>query len=116
MCCVWCVCRVRARVCSVCVCVRACLCCVGACVAHCVRQVVVHVFFKHMCANIFDLLLSGVKGLEVALKVDKNLDTEDPEPLFDLYLNTCPYQGSRTIRTEEAILVTLSALRPKFIV
>lgn len=69
---------------------------------------------QNTCDYIFDLLLSGVKGLETALKVDKNLDTEDPEPLFDLYLNTCPYQGSRTIRTEEAILVTLSALRPKY--
>ena len=64
--------------------------------------------FKHLL-----IVFGGVKGLEAALKVDDNLDTEDPEPLFDLYLNTCPLQGSRTIRTEEAIIVTLSALRPK---
>lgn len=32
--------------------------------------------------------------------------------LFDFYLNTCPQQGSRTIRTEEAILMSLAALQP----
>lgn len=34
------------------------------------------------------------------------------ENLFDAYLNTCPDQGCRTIRTEEAILITLSVLKP----
>ena len=35
------------------------------------------------------IVFGGVKGLEAALKTDTNLDsTEDPEPLFDLYLNT----------------------------
>ena len=67
--------------------------------------------FKHLL-----IVFGGLKGLEAALEADKQLgDTKDPEPLFDLYLNTCPGQGSRTIRTEEAILVTLSALRPKII-
>lgn len=32
--------------------------------------------------------------------------------LFDFYLNTCPQQGSKTIRTEEAILLSLTALQP----
>ncbi len=27
-------------------------------------------------------------------------------------LNTCPFQGSRTIRTEEAIIISLSRLSP----
>jgi len=36
----------------------------------------------------------------------------DPSVLFDLYVNTCPSQGSRTIRTEEAILISLAALQP----
>ncbi len=66
--------------------------------------------FKHLL-----IVFGGVKGLEVALEADPELDCEDPAPLFDLYLNTCPDQGSRTIRTEEAILVTLSALRPKIL-
>ena len=59
-------------------------------------------------------MFGGVKGLEVALQQDEELkELEDPGVLFDLYLNTCPKQGSRTIRTEEAILVSLAALRPK---
>lgn len=66
--------------------------------------------FKHLL-----IVLGGVKGLEQALEVDDKLDGADPEPLFDHYLNTCPSQGSRTIRTEEALLVTLSALRPKIL-
>lgn len=65
--------------------------------------------FKHLL-----VVFGGVKGLEAALKIDPELkNVEDPEPLFDLYLNTCPSQGSRTIRTEEAILVSLAALRSK---
>jgi Putative RNA methyltransferase len=27
-------------------------------------------------------------------------------------LNTCPFQGSRTIRTEEAVLISLAAVSP----
>ena len=47
---------------------------------------------------------------------DDQLDRgTDPAKLFDIYLNTCPNQGSRTIRTEEAVLITLSALRPKIL-
>ena len=65
--------------------------------------------FKHLL-----IVFGGVKGLEVALKQDQDLsEIDDPSILFDVYLNTCPKQGSRTIRTEEAILVSLAALRPK---
>ena len=45
------------------------------------------------------IVFGGVKGLEAALEVDPVLQGDDPEPLFDLYLNTCPGQGSRTIRS-----------------
>ena len=64
------------------------------------------------------IVFGGVKGLEVAVEADgqlKDIEDGDPKHLFDLYLNTCPNQGSRTIRTEEAILVTLSGLRPKIL-
>ena len=44
------------------------------------------------------IVFGGVKGLEAALEADPVLEGDDPEPLFDLYLNTCPGQGSRTIR------------------
>lgn len=61
------------------------------------------------------VVFGGVKGLEAALDADDDLEGEDPEPLFDHYLNTCPLQGSRTIRTEEAVLISLAALRPKIL-
>lgn len=65
--------------------------------------------FKHMI-----ILFGGLQGLEAALENDPVLETEDPNILFDYYLNTLPDQGSKTIRTEEAILVSLAALRQKF--
>jgi predicted SPOUT superfamily RNA methylase MTH1 len=63
--------------------------------------------FKHVL-----ITFGGLQGLELGLESDESLDVEDPALLFDLYLNTCPNQGSRTIRTEEALLVTLSAMQP----
>lgn len=66
--------------------------------------------FKHLL-----VVFGGVAGLEAALEADDKLDATDPAELFDLYLNVCPDQGSRTIRTEEAILVTMASLRDKII-
>lgn len=34
------------------------------------------------------------------MDADPNLEVTEPSVLFDLYVNTCPNQGSRTIRTE----------------
>jgi len=59
------------------------------------------------------IVFGGVGGLEAALEVDEKLDATDPKELFDLYLNTCPNQGSRTIRSEEAVFITMAALRNK---
>ncbi|XP_053503949.1 putative methyltransferase C9orf114 homolog [Ictalurus furcatus] len=64
--------------------------------------------FRHML-----VVFGGLQGLEASVDADTNLDVSDPSVLFDLYLNTCPGQGSRTIRTEEAILISLSSLRQK---
>ncbi|XP_036445004.1 putative methyltransferase C9orf114 homolog [Colossoma macropomum] len=64
--------------------------------------------FRHML-----VVFGGLKGLEESVAADPNLDVTDPSVLFDLYLNTCSGQGSRTIRTEEAILISLSSLRQK---
>lgn len=64
--------------------------------------------FKHVL-----VVFGGVHGLEASLDADPNLNEDDPSLLFHHYLNTCPSQGSRTIRTEEAILITMSLLRPK---
>ncbi|KAJ9588713.1 hypothetical protein L9F63_018005 [Diploptera punctata] len=60
------------------------------------------------------VVFGGLQGLEAALENDEVLTVDDPVLLFDHYLNTCPEQGSRTIRTEEAILISLAELRKKF--
>ena len=57
-------------------------------------------------------MFGGLKGLEASLESDEKLTANDPSLVFDYYVNTCPGQGGGTIRTEEAILVTMSALRP----
>lgn len=59
------------------------------------------------------IIFGGLAGIEAALDVDTQLDVDDPSLLFHRYFNTCPEQGSRTIRTEEAILLSLSELRKK---
>lgn len=59
------------------------------------------------------ILFGGLEGLEGAIDNDPILNVDDPNELFDHYINTLPEQGSRTIRTEEAILITLAALRTK---
>ncbi|XP_075942122.1 putative methyltransferase C9orf114 homolog [Anarhichas minor] len=64
--------------------------------------------FKHLL-----VVFGGLQGLEASVDTDQHLQVTDPSVLFDLYLNTCPGQGSRTIRTEEAILVSMAGLRQK---
>jgi len=72
--------------------------------------------FRHLL-----VVFGGVKGIEHAASVDEVLvergigeDVSTGE-IFDEYVNTCPSQGSRTIRTEEAISISLTALRPRFV-
>lgn len=65
--------------------------------------------FKHLL-----ILFGGVAGLEVAVKNDKELSqigVTDAKDVFDRWINVCPGQGSRTIRTEEAVWIGLSGLR-----
>ena len=64
--------------------------------------------FKHAL-----VVFGGVMGLEPALENDEKLNVDKVELLFDEYLNTVPRQGSRTVRTEEAILISLAALDDK---
>lgn len=59
------------------------------------------------------VVFGGLHGIESALEVDPKFDVDDASEVFHKYLNTCPYQGSRTIRTEEAVLLTLAELRSK---
>ncbi|CAI7801458.1 unnamed protein product [Closterium sp. NIES-54] len=71
---------------------------------------------EEACVHLL-VVFGGVAGLEEACEGDEGLgaDSRDPRQLCQLYLNTCPFQGSRTIRTEEAVLISLayiSALVP----
>lgn len=68
-------------------------------------------FFSYLPRHLL-VVFGGLKGLEASLESDEKLTENDPSFVFDHYINTCPGQGSGTIRTEEAILVTMSALRP----
>lgn len=65
--------------------------------------------FKH-CLIVFGGL-SGIEGM--AEGDEKYIHQEKIASIFDFYLNTCIYQGCRTIRTEEAILISLTAIKPK---
>lgn len=53
----------------------------------------------------------GLSGLEESVEMDERLQNQNVTSLFDRYINTCPSQGSRTIRTEEAILISLQFLQ-----
>ena len=60
------------------------------------------------------IVFGGVAGLEAAVKADGELASmgvTEPEKLFDHWVNLCPGQGSRTIRTEEAVWLGLMGLR-----
>ncbi len=57
------------------------------------------------------IAFGGPEGLEDCLAHDKRLTKTTTADLFDLYLNTCPGQGSRTIRTEEAVLISMAFLQ-----
>lgn len=59
------------------------------------------------------IVFGGLQGLEAALENDDRLTVDDPALLFDDYVNIAPAQGSRTIRTEEAILIALAGLEGK---
>ncbi|RHZ64617.1 hypothetical protein Glove_321g37 [Diversispora epigaea] len=64
--------------------------------------------FRHLL-----IVFGGLGGLEAAIDTDQDLkcNGEEADALFDLWINTCPNQGSRTIRTEEAVLITMATLR-----
>eukprot|EP00958_Prasinococcus_capsulatus_P029795 scaffold7698_cov444-Prasinococcus_capsulatus_cf.AAC.1 len=62
------------------------------------------------------IVFGGVYGLEASCGADPDNTFQPPTALLDeqfhCYLNLCPTQGSRTIRTEEAVLMCLTALQP----
>lgn len=60
------------------------------------------------------VVVGGVAGLERAVEDTEELAIQSSSTkfLFDKYFNVLPGQGSRTIRSEEAVLLTMSVLRP----
>jgi predicted SPOUT superfamily RNA methylase MTH1 len=60
------------------------------------------------------IVFGGVAGLEVAVKNDpqlQKLGVVEAKDVFDRWVNVCRGQGSRTIRTEEAVWIGLMGLR-----
>ncbi|CAD6502114.1 BgTH12-02355 [Blumeria graminis f. sp. triticale] len=65
--------------------------------------------FKHLL-----LVFGGVAGLEVAVRNDQELqklEVVEAKDVFDHWINICPGQGSRTIRTEEALWIGLTGCK-----
>lgn len=63
----------------------------------------------------FLLVFGGIAGLEAALGADQELldaGVRTVDEVFDYWVNLVPGQGSRTIRTEEAVWVGLAVSRP----
>ncbi|KAK3160938.1 hypothetical protein QOZ80_1BG0068690 [Eleusine coracana subsp. coracana] len=58
--------------------------------------------FRHLL-----IAFGGLAGLEESIEEDTDLKGKHAKDIFKSYLNTCPNQGSRTIRTEEALLISL---------
>jgi hypothetical protein len=60
------------------------------------------------------IVFGGVAGIEESVNANKftALPGEFSRKLFDIWVNICPYQGSRTIRSEEAVFITLARLSP----
>jgi len=58
------------------------------------------------------IVFGGVQGLEEALKRDRQLEAQRPAELFRAYVNACPHQCTRTIRTEEAVPLALAKIVP----
>ena len=58
------------------------------------------------------VVLGGQAGIEAAAENDSqlNLDSSNISELFDWWVNCVPGQGSRTIRTEEAIWIVLGQM------
>jgi hypothetical protein len=60
------------------------------------------------------IVFGGVAGIEECVDADESLSLPGSlsRSLFDQWINICPYQASRTIRTEEAVMISLAKLSP----
>ncbi|KAM0562740.1 hypothetical protein ACHAPJ_001579 [Fusarium lateritium] len=71
---------------------------------------------KKVNFNHLIIVFGGPRGLEFAAMNDEELSSMDiqgskTKELFDHWINVLPNQGSRTIRTDEAVLIALTTLR-----
>lgn len=59
------------------------------------------------------ILFGGLSGLEVAIEADAGipLGLDDARELCDFWVDVAEGQGSRTVRTEEALTITLARLK-----
>ncbi|KAK0534303.1 hypothetical protein OC835_002724 [Tilletia horrida] len=59
------------------------------------------------------IVLGGLSGLEDAVERDAGLQAgaDEAHALFDVWVNLVEAQGSRTIRTEEAVMIALARLK-----
>lgn len=66
-------------------------------------------YYKHAL-----IVFGGVAGIEECVDADERMSLPGSlsYQLFDKWINICPHQGSRTIRSEEAVLIALAKLRP----
>lgn len=60
------------------------------------------------------IVFGGVAGIEECVDADESmkLSGSNSHELFEKWINVCPFQGSRTIRSEEAVLIALAKLSP----
>lgn len=58
-------------------------------------------------------MFGGLEGLEAAVDADETISEKNPADVFSNYINALVDQGCRVIRTEEAIPITLTALKYK---
>ncbi|XP_020878276.1 putative methyltransferase C9orf114 homolog isoform X1 [Arabidopsis lyrata subsp. lyrata] len=58
--------------------------------------------FRHLL-----IAFGGLAGLEESIEDDNQYKGKNVRDVFNIYLNTCPHQGSRTIRAEEAMFISL---------
>ncbi|KAF9581046.1 hypothetical protein BGW38_002075 [Lunasporangiospora selenospora] len=63
------------------------------------------------------IFFGGNNGIESAVESDEDLKCGEDETkdMFDYWLNTCPSQGSRVVRAEEALLITMATLQGTFV-
>lgn len=60
-------------------------------------------------------MFGGIEGIEGMIESDEgsNLKVEQYKKMFDKIVNCLPERGTRTVKTEENLLISLSALYPK---